>query len=388
MTATDSERLARAALSRAVNSDRSAVGVEVARRGAVAVWADLRGRYPDVDPEHDLGLLAALDGRFICPGDPEWPSVLIALGRLSDGPEPEAGEPFGLWARGEGDLSRLCERAVAVVGSRAATAYGTTIAADLAAGLADRGWTIVSGAAFGIDAAAHHGALAAAGPTIAVLAGGVDIAYPRAHTELLARIRDNGLVVSEAAPGSPPYRGRFLTRNRIIAGLARGTVLVEAGHRSGALNTVRHARRLGRVVMAVPGPVTSAASVGCHRLLRTHREQTVLVTDAAEVCEEIGGIGELAEYPPADTGSRDGLPELVRRMLDVMPARSSVGAAVLAQRLGERPETVQALMGPLVVEGLVELRGDGYRLTALGRAPSAAGRAGAADEAGATGTAG
>ncbi|WP_420848558.1 hypothetical protein [Protofrankia coriariae] len=138
----------------------------------------------------------------------------------------------------------------------------------------------------------------------------------------------------------------------------------------------------------MPGPVTSAASVGCHRLLRTHREQTVLVTDAAEVCEEIGGIGELAEYPPADTGSRDGLPELVRRMLDVMPARSSVGAAVLAQRLGERPETVQALMGPLVVEGLVELRGDGYRLTALGRAPSAAGRAGAADDAGATGTAG
>ncbi|ONH36562.1 DNA-processing protein DprA [Protofrankia sp. BMG5.30] len=388
MTATDSERLARAALSRAVSSDRPAVGVEVARRGAVAVWADLRGRYPDVDPERDLGLLAALGGRFICPGDPEWPSALTALGRLSEGPEPEAGEPFGLWARGDGDLGRLCERAVAVVGSRAATAYGTTIAVDLAAGLADRGWTIVSGAAFGIDAAAHHGALAAAGPTIAVLAGGVDIAYPRAHTELLARIRDNGLVVSEAAPGSPPYRGRFLTRNRIIAGLTRGTVLVEAGHRSGALNTVRHARRLGRVVMAVPGPVTSAASVGCHRLLRTHREQTVLVTDAAEVCEEIGGIGELAEYPPADTGSRDGLPELVRRMLDVMPARSSVGAAVLAQRLGERPETVQALMGPLVVEGLVELRGDGYRLTALGRAPSAAGRAGAADDAGATGTAG
>nr|WP_131768313.1 DNA-processing protein DprA [Candidatus Protofrankia californiensis] len=378
----DSERLARAALSRAIGSDRPAIGVEVARRGAVAVWAGLRDRHPAVDPERDLRLLAGLGGRFICPGDPEWPSSLDVFGRLPDGPDTEPGEPLGLWARGNGDLSQLCERAVAVVGSRAATAYGTTVAADLASGLADRGWTVVSGAAFGIDAAAHHGALAASGPTIAVLAGGVDVAYPRAHADLLARIRDNGLVISESAPGSPPYRGRFLTRNRIIAALTRGTVLVEAGHRSGALNTVRHARRLGRVVMVVPGPVTSVTSVGCHRLLRTHREQTVLVTDAAEVCEEIGGIGELAEYPPADTGSRDGLPELVRRMLDVMPARRSVGAAMLAQRLGERPETVQALMGPLVVEGLVELRNDGYRLTALGRAPSAAGTSGRCEPAG------
>jgi DNA processing protein len=231
---------------------------------------------------------------------------------------------------------------------------------------------VVSGAAFGIDAAAHRGALAAGGPTIAVLAGGVDVVYPRAHADLLTRIRDTGLILSEAPPGSPPYRGRFLTRNRIIAALTRGTVLVEAGHRSGALNTVRHARRLGRVVMAVPGPVTSAMSVGCHRLLRTQREHTVLVTDAAEVCEEIGAIGEFAEYPPTPLGPRDGLPDLVRRLLDVMPARGSVGGAVLAERVGERPETVQALMGPLIVEGLVEHQAGGYRLTALGRAPSAA----------------
>ncbi|WP_322748305.1 MULTISPECIES: DNA-processing protein DprA [unclassified Frankia] len=372
MTA-DSERLARVALARAVGSDKPAISIEVARRGAASVWADLRVRHPDVDPERDLRLLATLGGRLLCPGDPEWPS---ALGVLRDVPGADAhtepGEPLALWVHGAGDLNQLCERAVAVVGSRAATAYGTTVTSDLASGLSDRGWTVVSGAAFGIDAAAHRGALAAGGPTIAVLAGGVDIAYPRAHAELLARIRDNGLVLSEAPPGSSPYRGRFLTRNRIIAALTRGTVLVEAGHRSGALNTARHARRLGRVVMAVPGPVTSALSVGCHRLLRTHREQTVLVTDAAEVCEEIGAVGELAGHLPVPPGIRDGLPELVRRLLDVMPARGSVGGAVLAERVGERPETVQALMGPLVVAGLVEHRAGGYSLTALGRAPSAA----------------
>ncbi|WP_322761327.1 DNA-processing protein DprA, partial [Frankia sp. Cr2] len=371
MTA-DSERLARVALARAVGSDKPAIGIEVARRGAASVWADLRVRHPDVDPERDLRLLATLGGRLLCPGDLEWPS---ALGVLRDVPGADAhtepGEPLALWVHGAGDLNQLCERAVAVVGSRAATAYGTTVTSDLASGLSDRGWTVVSGAAFGIDAAAHRGALAAGGPTIAVLAGGVDIAYPRAHAELLARIRDNGLVLSEAPPGSPPYRGRFLTRNRIIAALTRGTVLVEAGHRSGALNTARHARRLGRVVMAVPGPVTSALSVGCHRLLRTHREQTVLVTDAAEVCEEIGAVGELAGYLPVPPGVRDGLPELVRRLLDVMPARGSVGGAVLAERVGQRPATVQALMGPLVAAGLVEHRAGGYSLTALGRAPSA-----------------
>ncbi|WP_131747956.1 DNA-processing protein DprA [Frankia sp. Cppng1_Ct_nod] len=367
----DSERLARAALSRAVGSDKPGISVEVAHRGAAAVWADLRHRHPDVDPEDDLRLLARLGGRIVCPGDSEWPDALDVLGRMSAATQAEPGEPLALWVHGSGNLGQLCERAVAVVGSRAATAYGTTVAADLASGLADRGWTVVSGAAFGIDAAAHRGALAAGGPTIAVLAGGVDVAYPRAHADLLGRIRENGLLLSEAPPGSLPYRGRFLTRNRIIAGLTRGTVLVEAGHRSGALNTARHARGLGRVVMAVPGPVTSALSVGCHRLLRTHREQTVLVTDAAEVCEEIGVIGELAGYSPAPTGLRDGLSELVRRLLDVMPARASVGAAVLAERVGERPQTVQALMGPLVAEGLVELRADGYRLTALGRAPSA-----------------
>ncbi|WP_239310474.1 MULTISPECIES: DNA-processing protein DprA [unclassified Frankia] len=368
----DGERLARVALARAVGSDKPEISIEVARRGAASVWADLRLRHPAVDPVRDLRLLDNLGGRLLCPGDEEWPSVLSVLRdmRAADA-RTEPGEPLALWVYGNGDLGQLCERAVAVVGARAATPYGTTVTADLASGLSERGWTVVSGAAFGIDAAAHRGALAAGGPTIAVLAGGVDIAYPRAHTELLTRIRDNGLLLSEASPGSPPYRGRFLTRNRIIAALARGTVLVEAGHRSGALNTARHARRLGRVVMAVPGPVTSALSVGCHRLLRTHREQTVLVTDAAEVCEEIGAVGELAGYPPVPAGVRDGLPELVRRLLDVMPARGSVGGAVLAERVGERPETVQALMGPLVVEGLVEQRGGGYRLTALGRAPSA-----------------
>jgi DNA processing protein len=203
-----------------------------------------------------------------------------------------------------------------------------------------------------------------------VLAGGVDIPYPRANARMIEEIASCGAVVSESPPGSPPFRRRFLTRNRLIAGLSRGTVLVEAGHRSGALNTARNTRDIGRILMAVPGPVTSATSAGCHQLLRDYREQAALVTGVADVCEEIGPVGELVVRPSGPGGPRDGLPELVGRLLEAMPARSSVGAAVLAGHLDQPPPVVLAMLGPLVVEGLVEATPDGYRLTALGRAPS------------------
>jgi DNA processing protein len=365
------DRLARAALSRVVGPDDPRVCAQVRRRGAAEVWERLRRNHPDVDPGRDLELVAKVGGRLLCPGDDEWPAELTALDRLAGGSAgEEPGAPLALWVRGTGHLAALLSRAAAVVGSRASTGYGDHLASELGFALAERGWTVVSGAAFGIDAAAHRGALAAGGPTVAVLAGGVDVAYPAAHASLLADIVRHGVVVSEVPPGSPPFRRRFLTRNRLIAAMSRGTVLVEAGYRSGALNTVRHARRLGRTVMAFPGPVTSAMSGGCHRLLRDHREETVLVTGVDDVLEEIGPVGRLAPRDEPGPGRRDGLPQLVRRLLDAMPARSAVGAAVLAQRIGQRPEVVLALLGPLVVEGLVEVRPDGYRLTDLGRAPS------------------
>jgi DNA processing protein len=367
---TDPERLARVALARAFGPEHPRVAAEVLQYGAARVWAEARAGHPGVDPLRDLEAAARVGARLICPRDPEWPTELDALDRLRSGGDRSAvGAPLCLWVRGPADLRELAARAVSVVGCRAATSYGLRMAGDLAFALAEQGWAVVSGAAFGIDAAAHRGALAAQGRTIAVLAGGVDVPYPAAHVELLAEIARTGAVVSEVAPGTPPYRRRFLTRNRVIAALGRGTVLIEAGVRSGALNTVSHARRLGRQVMAVPGPVTSAMSAGCHRLLRDYREETVLVTSADDVSEEIGVVGRFAPRAAA-SGSRDSLSAVVRELLDAMPSRTSVGVSALARTMRLRPEEVLAMLGPLVIEGLVESVPDGYRLTALGRAPS------------------
>jgi DNA processing protein len=201
--------------------------------------------------------------RWVCPGDRAWPARLDDLDHV----EPlqgTSGAPLGLWVRGPGDLAQLVEHSVAVVGARDCTTYGAECASDLGADLTDAGWTVVSGAAYGIDGCAHRGALAMGRPTIAVLACGADVDYPRSHATLLERIADEGLVVSEQAPGEAPLKNRFLSRNRLIAGLTVGTVVVEAAVRSGSLNTLHWADQLGRVTMALPGPVTSQASGGTH----------------------------------------------------------------------------------------------------------------------------
>ena len=238
-------------------------------RRSLARW---RAQLPAVSP--DGGLAAAeRDGiRLLCPGDPGWPPGLDDLGTA---------RPYALWVRGTTDLAACCEKSLSVVGARAATACGTHAATELAAGLASRGWVIVSGAAYGVDAAAHHGALAGDGRTIAVLACGPDIPYPREHRGLLADIALRGAVISEYPPGSRPTRLRFLARNRIIAAVTTGTVVVEAAEHSGTMVTARRASDLGRPLMAVPGPVTSAMSAGCHALIR--EQQAVLVTSAADI---------------------------------------------------------------------------------------------------------
>ena len=147
---------------------------------------------------------------------------------------------------------------------------------------------MISGAAYGIDAAAHHGAFVAGGATVAVLACGVDHAYPRGHADLLASIAAHGAVISEYPPGQLPQQRRFLARNRLIAALTMGTVVVEAGRRSGALNAARHARELRRPVMAVPGPVTSSTSGGCHQLIRDG--QATCVTCAEDVITDVSPV--------------------------------------------------------------------------------------------------
>lgn len=310
-----------------------------------------------IDPVADVERLDDAGGRFLVPGDGEWPTQLMAL---------DAAAPWGLFVVGA-DLRLAAVRSVAVVGARAATEYGRHVASDLATDLALRGWTIASGGAYGIDAAAHRGALAAGGVTIAVLACGVDTCYPHGHGALFARIRDEGgVLVSELPPGATPTKPRFLQRNRIIAALTRGTVVVEAAHRSGALNTAAHCRRLGRPVLAVPGPVTSAMSAGCHRLVQAD-DPARLVTDASEVIEEVGLIGELAPAPATVRRVRDSLDPLALRVLEALPAESPCQAAELAVAAGVDLDRTRGVLLRLVAAGLVRDDAAGYR-----RVPGAA----------------
>lgn len=231
-----------------------------------------------------------LGAKLITPGDACWPVDLTALG---------AHAPLALWARG--DVSLLHTAKIAVVGARAATGYGEHAAMEITSGLVDHGYTIVSGAAYGIDGMAHRAALAANGNTIAVLPGGVDRFYPSGHDALLQRIVDSGLVVSELPPGAPPTKWRFLQRNRVIAALGAATIVVEAGWRSGSLNAAGHAHALGRPLGAVPGPITSPASAGCHRLLREF--SAVAVTGAQDAAELAGGstISAVDRFTPLAT---------------------------------------------------------------------------------------
>ncbi len=302
------------------------------------------------DPAADHERLAEIGGRFLVPGDGEWPTQLMAL---------EAAAPWGLFVLGA-DLRLAAVRSVAVVGARAATQYGLHVASELATDLALRGWTVVSGGAYGIDAAAHRGALAAGGSTIAALAFGVDTCYPRGHATLFARIPDEGgVLVSELPPGTTPTKPRFLQRNRIIAALTRGTVVVEAAHRSGALSTAARCRRLGRPVLSVPGPVTSAMSAGCHQLLRAD-EPARLVTDAAEVIEEVGLIGELAEPVVPVRRLRDSLDPLSLRVLEAFPAESPRDAPALAVAAGVDLDRTRGILLRLVAAGLVREDADGF----------------------------
>jgi DNA processing protein len=217
---------------------------------------------------HRLGITVLI------PSDPQWPDQIERLGDAT---------PFILYCRGNADLLRT--PSVAVVGARAATGYGEHVTMELSGALADRGITVVSGAAYGIDGMAHRAALASRGGTIAVLAGGVDRFYPAGHDALLTRIVEAGLVISELPPGAAPTRWRFLQRNRIIAALSNALVVVEAGYRSGSLNAAGHALSVGVPLGAVPGPVTSATSAGCHKLIR---EGAALITGVDEVLELAG----------------------------------------------------------------------------------------------------
>src|SRR3954454_21829556 len=255
----------------------------------------------------------------------------------------------------------MSERAAAIVGTRACTTYGEHVAADLAAGLVERDVSVVSGGAYGIDGAAHRAALAADGFTVAVLAGGIDVSYPAGHAALFHRIGEQGLLVTEYPPGLRPQRHRFLTRNRLVAALSGATVVVEAGARSGAANTAAWAGALGRGVCAVPGPVTSSASVGCHVLLRAG---AIVVTRADEVVEEIGHVGELAADEARPRSLLDDLAENEQRVYDALPARGASTADEVAVASGLPPTKVLGPLSMLEIAGLVVCQGGRWKLAA------------------------
>ena len=294
-----------------------------------------------------LGLSVAL------PHDPAWPVGLAALGPA---------EPVALWVRGERDMLGAFDRAIAVVGARASTGYGEYVATEIAGGLAERGIAVVSGGAYGIDAAAHRAALAADGPTIAFLAGGLDRYYPAGNSDLLARVARAGLVIAEVPPGVPPTRVRFLTRNRLLAAASAATVVIEAGVRSGSLNTANHALAIGRPVGAVPGPVTSAASAGCHRLLRD--ENAICVTSAEDVVELAGGDrgDEIAMYEPTDPA--------VIRVLDTLGVRKGRPVDEIARSSGMSVGEVLGVVGPLELADVVRRVDSGWVRVAGSRAPA------------------
>ncbi len=311
----------------------------------------------------DLELLARRGGRLITPDCDEWPVLAFAAFAGASGFGARARfrglPPMVLWALGPARLDEVAQRAAAVVGTRAATAYGEHVSADLAAGLAERDVAVVSGGAYGIDGSAHRAALAADGITVAVMAGGLDVPYPAGHSALLHRIGQHGLLLTEYPPGVRPARHRFLTRNRLVAAAAGAAVVVEAGLRSGAANTAAWARALGRVVAAVPGPVTSSASAGCHALLRNGAE---LVTRADDIVEFVGRMGELAPEEPRPATALDGLNEAERQVYEALPGRGAATIDEIAVASGLVPEQVLGPLAILEVAGLAERHDGRWRI--------------------------
>lgn len=294
----DQERRARMALSCVGDAGDPALAAELRRLGPVQLLRSilagdhgpaLAERARRLDLTDYQAAISAGRFRFVIPGDDEWPTGLDDLAAL-DPIQRRGGVPYGLWLRGAGDLAELARRSVAIVGARASSNYGDSFAGELAFELAGEGWTVVSGGAFGIDAAAHRGALSAGGPTVAVLACGVDTAYPPANTSLFDAIADDHLLISELPPGTNPTRVRFLSRNRLIAAITAGTVVVEAAIRSGARNTANWTVACNRQLMAVPGSVYSALSVTPHLLIRDG--QAVMITSSAEALEVLSAIGD------------------------------------------------------------------------------------------------
>lgn len=353
------ERTARMALACVSEPGDKGLGELVAEDGAEAVWRSLwEGRRESrwgrrlgvVRLREVLSVMHQRRIRFIMPGDAEWPGQLDDLSHAEH--VGVKARPLGLWAAGPGHLAEWADGSLAIVGTRISTPYGETIAADLAADVAARGVTVVSGGAYGIDVCAHRGALSARGRTIAVLASGLDAPYPRGNARVFEEIRAQGILLSELPPGDRPSRPRFLSRNRVIAALATGALMVEAKIRSGAQNTLRWADKLSRHRMAVPGPVTSAQSEGPHQELR---DGATLVSSAAEVLEIIAPMGqETLPFPHGPSRVVDQLEAIQVDVFEAVPGSGGLLPEQIAEKCGRDLRTTLAVLGELEQIGLAE----------------------------------
>jgi DNA processing protein len=401
----DEVQLARAYLSRVAEPASLAIWEFVSAYGPVVAAAAIRrGQVPApvatltaarrrCDPYADLEAAAHHGIRLISPESPDWPHLAIgalervaldicARGQRLTSSERYGGEPappLALWVKGTGEVSSLGVRGAAIVGARSATAYGEHVAALFGYGLAAKGITVVSGGAYGIDAAAHRAALGAGGATVIVSAGGIDHPYPPGNARLYEQAADGGLVISESPPGSAPHRHRFLSRNRLIASLSTGTVVVEAAVRSGALNTAAHCVTVGRPLMVVPGPVTSALSTGCHRLLRREDYRALLVESVDDVLAVVAGIGEAGDDAgaagsgetgdtggPGSDGVRRALEQLdpvARRVFEGLASRTWRTEDQIATTAGIGLVEVLRALPALRLAGLTESDDQGHRLS-------------------------
>lgn len=362
------ERRARVAWSRVLelrrermSQERTQLHVEVEALGRVEAWHRLvdgdltrcssaRAHVPGVDVDAELARVARIGARVVIPGDADWPEALSHEGIA----------PHLLHVRGQACLADLAQRSIAIVGSRASTGYGEAVARELGAGAARRGWTIVSGAAFGIDAAAHQGALAGQGLGIAVLPCGPDRTYPEGNRRLIDAVADSGVVVTELATGTVAMRHRFLARNRLIAAMSAATVVVEAGLRSGSLNTAGWAEALHRPIGAVPGPVTQMSSAGCHEWIR--KNKAALVTDVDDVLALAAPIGEMTDEPVELLGPArafDVMTSSQRRVHDLLSRGRPVMSGQLAIELVIPVEEVLADLALMTLDGWAEQDDDG-----------------------------
>ncbi|MEO5833449.1 MAG: DNA-processing protein DprA [Nakamurella sp.] len=388
----DEVRVARAGLLRLVEPPAPAVVELVARIGVAAAFeaviarmapaaalsasaARTEGRSPELlraAAERDLAAAGAAGGYLLCPEDADWPeAATVGFGMAGGRGVSGAAPPLGLYVRGTLPPD-LPQAGVTIVGSRASSPYGERVAADFALGVADAGFAIISGGAFGIDTAAHRAAVTSGGLSVAVLACGIDRAYPAANARLLQRIVAQGAVITEYPPGTTPARHRFLVRNRLLAALGSVTVVVEASRRSGSLSTAAAAAHLGRTVMAVPGPVTSAMSVGCHLLLRDRFALLAASTQdvlAAARPMESGLFGSPTDPGSADpSGSTaadvrrtDGLDPLALRVHGALPTRGTSTVSELSTSSGVPALQVISTLPVLELAGLVRKEGAVWR---------------------------